>query len=114
MPTAKKLAEDEYDPDSPPPSHRPSTRPKPRPTGKAATNIKDPKTSDYQVRTSKKVRQSVTWAESDTSMIDCNAGEGEVTEEEEEEDGNWDDMHEDDEDVEDVAEVKRHKATAGM
>ena len=119
-PTAKKLAEDKDNSDSPPPSHRPSTRPKPRPTGKAA--IKDPKPSHAEAlgreaaHTSKKVCRSVTWADSDTSMISCDAGQGEEieVEDEEEEDGPWDDLHEDDEEVEDVTEVKQRKATAPL
>lgn len=93
-PTAKKLAENDMGSDSPP-SHLTSTRPKPRPTGKAA--IKDPK-------------PSVTWADSDTSMIDSNAGEDETIEEDEDDDGTWND---DNEEFEEVTEVKR-KETAPL
>ena len=96
-PTAKELAENGPGSDSPP-SHRTSTRPKPRPTGKAA--IKDPK-------------PSVTWADSDTSMIDSNAGEDEMIEEDEDDDGTWND---DNEEFEEVTEVKRKETAplAGM
>lgn len=112
IPTAKKLADDKDDSH---PSHRPSTRPKPRPTGKAAQAIKNPKPSrteamgteesNYQARTSETF---------DTSMISCDAEEGEVIEEEE--DDTMDDIYEDedDEEVETVTEVKRRKATAPL
>jgi hypothetical protein len=99
MPTAKKLAENNFDSPPPsPPSHHTSTRPKPKPTGKAA--IKEPSRADL----------SVTWTEGDTSMIDCDDGENEL--EEDKEDESSDDLHEEDEEVNDVSEVKRRKATA--
>lgn len=115
LPRAKKSAE--IDSDSPPSSHRASTRPKPKPTGAAA--IKDPKPSrpsrtaeaSDQAQFSKKVR-SVTWADGDASMVD-DTGEDEVIQVDEDEDETWNDLPEDDEEeVEDVMEVKRHNTTA--
>jgi len=60
-------------------------------TGKAA--IKEPSHAELSV--------TGTWADGDTSMIDCDDGENEV-----EEDESSDDLHEEDEEVNDVAEVK--------
>lgn len=78
MPTAKKLAENNADSDSP--SQRTLRRPRPKPTGKAATN----KASRVIVPTSKGTHLSVAWAENnDVSMVNYNArpGEDDVIEE---------------------------------
>ena len=74
--------------------------PKPSPTEAMGTEE-----SNYQARTSETF---------DTSMISCDAEEGEVIEEEE--DDTMDDIYEDedDEEVETVTEVKRRKATAPL
>lgn len=82
VPTARKSAADNLDLDAPPrPLHiNFHTQPKPRPTGKAA-----------------KDRRSVTWADNNVSMVNHDAGEDEVMDEDMDESGTWD---EDDEDVE--------------
>lgn len=126
-PTAKKMAEKGSDSESPPPRHT-STRPKPKPTYKGTENSKSAYTeasdtftgadkvtqaSDFIAQTSNKAakdHQSVTWADSDVSMVYDDAGEDEIIEE----DVTLDDSDEllDEEDDEVLEEVKSHRRKA--
>ena len=124
MPTAKKLAENDRDLDSLP-SDQTSTWPWPRPTGKAALK---PSRAGTGASVAKSKPQHVTWEDNDSdapadtsmantsmaddSMIPCNTVE-DVIEEDEEEDGIWDDLQEEDEEVTKPV-VKRSRRTATL